>query len=333
MVGAADHQEQAILAAIVVAKEKFGGAFEITGDAEFCRRAIAVMLKYEVDVRLKNPEQEAIRRELARAQEQGTHRLVARSGPVAPIDPASLRHHATRVADAARGGGATADATVMKPAPGTTARRSAAWGAAVIPIAASDPIAPSPGTAPAQSEPAQSEPVNRLAGKVLAHGHAPFNHVPGNSESYFVELENADGLTRTTWGIDLARAVSKSRVANGDHVVLQNLGKKAVDVRQSVAGTGGEASSTPIKAHKVIWDIEAAPRVGMQKGQGQTPLTDAGKPVQAPSIVGDRPKRASASPESAAPARHSAPDLPLRVAAATLVNPKAPRQRQPRMAG
>jgi hypothetical protein len=67
MVPQANKNEEAILAAILLAKEKYGGAFELTGSEEFKRRAIELMLKYEIDVKLKNPQQDALRRELAKA--------------------------------------------------------------------------------------------------------------------------------------------------------------------------------------------------------------------------------------------------------------------------
>ncbi len=66
MAAKADDDEEAILAAVLLAKEKYGGAFELTGSEEFKRRAIEIMLKHEIDVKLKNPQQDALRRELAK---------------------------------------------------------------------------------------------------------------------------------------------------------------------------------------------------------------------------------------------------------------------------
>ncbi len=66
MANKANEDEEAILAAVLLAKEKFGGAFELTGSEAFQRRAIEVMLKHKVDVTLKNPQQDALRRELAK---------------------------------------------------------------------------------------------------------------------------------------------------------------------------------------------------------------------------------------------------------------------------
>lgn len=67
MASKANEDEEAILAAVLLAKEKYGGSFELTGSEAFQRRAIEIMLKHKVDVTLKNPQQDALRRELAKA--------------------------------------------------------------------------------------------------------------------------------------------------------------------------------------------------------------------------------------------------------------------------
>jgi hypothetical protein len=67
MASKANEDEEAILAAILLAKEKYGGSFELTGSEAFQRHAIEIMLKHKVDVTLKNPQQDALRRELAKA--------------------------------------------------------------------------------------------------------------------------------------------------------------------------------------------------------------------------------------------------------------------------
>lgn len=64
---ATNEDDEAVLAAVLLAKEKWGGKIELTGTEEFKRRALVVMLKHNVDVQLKNPQQEALRRELAQS--------------------------------------------------------------------------------------------------------------------------------------------------------------------------------------------------------------------------------------------------------------------------
>jgi len=69
----ANEDEESILAAILLAKEKYGGSFELTGSEEFKRRAIEIMLKHEIDVKLKNPQQDALRRELVKARDDSAN--------------------------------------------------------------------------------------------------------------------------------------------------------------------------------------------------------------------------------------------------------------------
>lgn len=57
-----DGDRPAIAAALMLAAEKYGGAFALTGSEEFKRRAINVMAEYKIDARLKDAAQEALRR-------------------------------------------------------------------------------------------------------------------------------------------------------------------------------------------------------------------------------------------------------------------------------
>ncbi|AXQ51011.1 hypothetical protein DZC31_30345 (plasmid) [Stenotrophomonas rhizophila] len=59
--------EESILGAILLAKEKYGGAFSLTGTEEFKRKALEVMLKNNIEVRLKSPAQEMLLKEMAAA--------------------------------------------------------------------------------------------------------------------------------------------------------------------------------------------------------------------------------------------------------------------------
>ncbi|MDN7527658.1 LPD7 domain-containing protein [Burkholderia orbicola] len=77
MADKANEDEEAILAAVLLAKEKYGGAFELTGSEAFQRRVIEIMLKHKVDVTLKNPQQDALRRELAKAKPDASEKQEA----------------------------------------------------------------------------------------------------------------------------------------------------------------------------------------------------------------------------------------------------------------
>lgn len=63
---AGNEEDDAILAAILLAKEKWGKV-ELTGTQAFKQRALELLAKHNLDVQLKNPEQDATRRQLATA--------------------------------------------------------------------------------------------------------------------------------------------------------------------------------------------------------------------------------------------------------------------------
>ncbi|AGR70745.1 relaxase/mobilization nuclease domain protein [Burkholderia pseudomallei MSHR303] len=70
--GASD--EISIATALRLAAEKYGGAFELTGSEQFKRRAIALMVEHGIDARLRDGEQEALRRAKAAAAAKQTPR-------------------------------------------------------------------------------------------------------------------------------------------------------------------------------------------------------------------------------------------------------------------
>ncbi|WP_461550039.1 hypothetical protein [Sinorhizobium meliloti] len=67
-------------------------------------------------------------------------------------------------------------------------------------------------------------------GKLVEHGAAPYEHKEGNSQSYFVTLENAQGERHTTWGVDLERAIAETKPEIGATISLQHQGSEPVRV-------------------------------------------------------------------------------------------------------
>ncbi|WP_237574006.1 MULTISPECIES: LPD7 domain-containing protein [Burkholderiaceae] len=78
-----DGDDMSITAALRLAAEKYGGTFELTGSDEFKRRAIDLMVKYRIDVRLRGADQEALRRAAAAA----AARHARRRTPSRPSEP------------------------------------------------------------------------------------------------------------------------------------------------------------------------------------------------------------------------------------------------------
>ena len=237
MVGAADHDEQAIIAALLVAKEKYGGAFELTGDIEFQKRTIDIMIRYNIDAMLKSPEQDAMRRDLLKAAQDAPAQSPRAATPASPVMPIDLKRLISPLTPAD-----AAPVPMMPPAS----------------LDPGEPAAPPITTAP---NVALAEPINRLAGTVLRFGVDHYQHKPRQKISYFIELENADGQTRTTWGVDLERVAREQNLAIGDTVVLQNLGRKPVEVRQHLFDKDGNVvGSEIIASHRNAWEIEFVKR-------------------------------------------------------------------------
>ncbi|EOW7323977.1 LPD7 domain-containing protein [Escherichia coli] len=102
------------------------------------------------------------------------------------------------------------------------------------------------------------EKVNKLAGKLVEHGAAPYEHKKDNKDNYYVTLENADGKQSTTWGVDLQRAMAESEAQPGDHVELKNLGRKAVTVEKDVKDeTGKVVKKETINTFRNSWQVKA----------------------------------------------------------------------------
>ena len=71
-------------------------------------------------------------------------------------------------------------------------------------------------------------PEDDLVGTLFAHGSAPYENVPENTDSYFVTLERPDGTQRTIWGVDLERALAEAGSAVGGMIRLQHDGSHIV---------------------------------------------------------------------------------------------------------
>jgi len=91
---------------------------------------------------------------------------------------------------------------------------------------------------------AQDEFTN--AGRLVEHGVAPYEHQPGNRDSYFVMLENDKGEQRTLWGVDLERAMKEAAPEIGEKIGLQHMGSTPVTLPD---GT---------QTHRNTWKVQDA---------------------------------------------------------------------------
>ena len=220
MEASAQDDELAILAALHMAKQKFGGSIELTGSDEFKRRALEVMIKHNVQVELKNSAQDALRREMM---------------GLPPI-------------------GDVPSGQDSAPAPDLTATRNQSS----QPGTSDSGKATAPADAPTAEAPA-AEPVNHYQGEVLEFGSAPYQFDISNSRSFYVTLKNSDGEPRTTWGVDLERVIEEQSIKRGDQVELKNLGRKDIIIEVPVRDTSGQVLRyEERKTHRNEWGIDVS---------------------------------------------------------------------------
>ncbi|OWY38867.1 hypothetical protein CEK28_10585 [Xenophilus sp. AP218F] len=269
MTSEGENEEQAILAAILLAREKFGGAFEFTGTSEFKQKAMEIMVKYQIEIRLKSPEQAAQVRDLKQPKAdtlppQPTARDADQQRQFEADVLASLQQDTKafkmelKQADQQRltdVGQVLSDmlplntgnpfwqrhelpfdiALLEKHVPGL-ATLAEEW--------AHDRAHPAQATPAAEAAASQStEPpieVDRLAGDIVELGTAPYQHDKENSQSFFVTLQNSDGKLNTVWGVDLRRVAEEAELKAGDQVTLRNLGQQPVEVSVPIRDEAGK---------------------------------------------------------------------------------------------
>lgn len=119
----APDNDDAVLTALMMAKEKWGGRFEITGTPEFQQRALALMVKHNLEVELTSPQQQAMRRQIARtapdlAQGAASTDPVPLGGrPAAPASTSAAANSHSDEAAASAQPAARATTAAAQPAP------------------------------------------------------------------------------------------------------------------------------------------------------------------------------------------------------------------------
>lgn len=207
-----ENNDEAVLAAMMLAKEKFGGKFDVTGSDEFKRYAITLMLQNGLSVELNSPAQNALRDEIA-----------AQLNLNASAPSQTNSSSQTNVTD-----------TPTKPGPTAASEQPSAGPSSPIP---------------------QPAPIDRHTGTVIDFGSAPYEHNERNSKSFFIKLENSDGNTSTTWGVDLARVVEEQKIGRGDSVTLNNLGRQPVTINENVLDDNGKVIGTrEVETHRNAWE-------------------------------------------------------------------------------
>jgi hypothetical protein len=107
----------------------------------------------------------------------------------------------------------------------------------------------------------EPETPRQYAGELREHGRAPYLHNPARSDSYYVVFSDARGADRVVWGVDLERAVLASRAEPGQHITLENHGRRLVTVKVPILDDHGMAVGEEEKdVYRNTWQVDVAQR-------------------------------------------------------------------------
>lgn len=110
-----------------------------------------------------------------------------------------------------------------------------------------------------QARPAETERDRDGTGVVVAHGAAKYMHDEENSRSYYVTTRNNAGVEKTSWGIDLERAMRESGAQVGDKVSITNEGNRPVTVSAPIRDNNGLVVGREEKeAYRNHWHVQLA---------------------------------------------------------------------------
>ena len=94
------------------------------------------------------------------------------------------------------------------------------------------------------------------ASRLIASGAARYKFDPEKSESSFITLQDANGVERTLWGIDIAQSVDLADARPGDWITLEVFETKEVEVEEEYRNKTGQTRTRTIKTHRNVWKTQ-----------------------------------------------------------------------------
>ncbi|MFT4436004.1 LPD7 domain-containing protein [Caballeronia sp. 15715] len=132
----------------------------------------------------------------------------------------------------------------------------------------------------------EPETPRKYAGELREHGSAPYLHNPARSDSYYVLFRDARGTDRVVWGVDLERAMLASRAEPGQHVTLENQGRRLVTVKVPILDDHGMAVGEEEKdVYRNTWQVDVVRRdrsIAESAGRSERSSGTATAPANAP---------------------------------------------------
>lgn len=263
MAEGASQSDEKVLAALLTAAQYYRGRIELTGSEAFQRKAIELIAEHQLNVSMKNPEQQAMLEAARKALQVSPASRDGVGGDAPPlygpkvhVQPAAAAH---------------------SDSPATQGRQLVAPPVVAAPVSGADLAVKQAGPTPANAittdlanskpQPGGTEASDRLhvsaeaardgvTGKVTALGTAPFKFIQTNTESTYITLRTKTG-PQTYWGKELAGLIRDTRLEKGKVVTLRWLGKEPVTVNVPVKGGDGQVLHYEKKsAHRNQWSLE-----------------------------------------------------------------------------
>ena len=129
--------------------------------------------------------------------------------------------------------------------------------------------APAADQAPVKSEPqsksqtsektTDDKAIKGTVGVLVAHGADKYLHDEKNTASYFVTTRDGKGVEKTSWGIDLKRAMEESGAKVGDKIQVANEGNQPDTINVPVRDDSGKVVGQETKkAKRNTWNVQMA---------------------------------------------------------------------------
>ena len=94
---------------------------------------------------------------------------------------------------------------------------------------------------------------------LVSHGAAKYQNDEKNNDSYYVTTRDKDEKLKTTWGVDLERAINESGAKLGDKIDIINEGQQQVSIKIPIRDETGKVVSFQTKeTNRNSWNVKLA---------------------------------------------------------------------------
>ncbi|MBT2375560.1 LPD7 domain-containing protein [Pseudomonas fluorescens] len=262
--GAGQHDEK-IIAALLMAAQFYRGSIELTGSDEFKAKAIGLIAQHQINVEMKNPVQRALLNDARKALTAEPVVPDAIAGEAPPAFGPAPTQHSEPVPEPVPAQPQTAP--VLEVEKMAIASQPAAPNRVAEP-GPENVVAQPQGLSAEIHQPAEKAK-DRVVGKVMECGTAPYHFDKNNDPSTYIKLRTKTGM-QTFWGKELAGLMRETRVQPGKLVTLQWLGKEAVVVKVPVKNEQGATMRYEDKsAHRNQWALTVKGAATVRTGQDE----------------------------------------------------------------